>query len=121
MRGLTVTGLSPEEELVEETRVEMALAEYGPGVFLLVGEDGNSHAIVARVNAALRDAGWPKDDLLALRRRMLRGDYHNLLRIAMMVQHPTAYELECAKSDLEEDVAAAWEQRVEEQRCAAEG
>ena len=37
---------------------------------------------------------------------MRSGDYNNLLRLAMLVQHPEAYDLECMKAELEERLEA---------------
>lgn len=98
--------MSPMEVLAEETRVEMALAEHGPGVFLLAGEDGNADRIITRVRQAVRASGWPPEAVASLTRRMRSGDYNNLLRLAMLVQHPEAYDLECMKAELEERLEA---------------
>lgn len=90
------------EQLADSLAVELALEQYGKGVFQLCGEDGNAHYIMARVNKALRRKGWPERALRALRNRMTEGDYDNLLRVAMGVQDSRAYELECLAVELEE-------------------
>lgn len=93
------TGL---EQLADSLAVELALEQYGKGVFQLCGEDGNAHCIMVRVVEGLRKKGWPPRALWALRNRMMEGDYDNLLRVAMAMQDPRAYELECLAVELEE-------------------
>jgi hypothetical protein len=49
----------------------------------LVGEDGNSFAILGAVIAAMRRAGVAQDEIDAYRAEATTGDYNYLLQITM--------------------------------------
>lgn len=49
----------------------------------LIGRDGNAFAIMAECRRAARDAGWTKDQIDALLKDMMSGDYDHLLAVAM--------------------------------------
>jgi hypothetical protein len=49
----------------------------------LIGTDGNAFAILGRVQAAMRKAGVPDDEIKAFQTEATSGDYNNLLRTCM--------------------------------------
>jgi hypothetical protein len=49
----------------------------------LVGHDGNAYAILGRVQAAMRKAGVPQQDIKEFQVEATSGDYNNLLRTCM--------------------------------------
>jgi hypothetical protein len=48
----------------------------------LIGEDGNAFCIMAACLSAARSAGWEGDQIGALTKEMMSGDYTNLLAVA---------------------------------------
>lgn len=52
-------------------------------VVKLVGTDGNSFSILARVRGAMRRAKVPDDDVKACMTEAVAGDYDHLLRTIM--------------------------------------
>lgn len=49
----------------------------------LSGRDGNAMMIIGRVNAKLREAGVPKDEVDAFTKEATSGDYDHLLQTVM--------------------------------------
>lgn len=49
----------------------------------LAGEDGNAHAIMNRVSAALIRAGNPRPAADSYRRQAVAGDYRHLLAVSL--------------------------------------
>ena len=49
----------------------------------LVGEGGNSFAIMAQVTSALRRAGFANGVIKAYQKEATSGDYDNLLRVTL--------------------------------------
>ena len=49
----------------------------------LVGHDGNAFSIMSRVQATMRRAGVPKEELDEYLKESMSGDYDNLLQTAM--------------------------------------
>ena len=49
----------------------------------LSGNDGNAFAIIASVRDALKKAGASTEELTQYSQESMRGDYDNLLRVAM--------------------------------------
>ena len=49
----------------------------------LLGEDGNAFAIMGRFSKLAKRAGWTVEEVNEETARMMSGDYHNLLRVAM--------------------------------------
>jgi hypothetical protein len=49
----------------------------------LIGTDGNAYAILGRVQAAMRKAGVPQQDIKEFQVEATSGDYNNLLRTCM--------------------------------------
>ncbi len=55
-----------------------------PNVYVqLVGKDGNAYSILARVDHALRIAGYDKEVRNAFHEEATSGDYNHLLRTVM--------------------------------------
>jgi hypothetical protein len=50
---------------------------------VLIEEDGNAFAILAKCRKAARNAGWPKEEIDAVLNEMQSGNYDHLLRTAM--------------------------------------
>ena len=50
---------------------------------VLVGEDDNAFAILARVEMALRKAEVPEDEIKAFYENATSGDYDHLLQVVM--------------------------------------
>ena len=50
---------------------------------VLVGQDGNAFAVMGRVCAALRKAGYSKEERDEYTKQAMSGDYDNLLRVSM--------------------------------------
>jgi|APSaa5957512622_1039677.scaffolds.fasta_scaffold160687_2 hypothetical protein len=107
---------TPVEQLSEVLLVEESSEMYGKGRFVLIGEDGNAHAIMARVSKALRKAGWG-DRAVELVMEDMRSDvYDHLLQVAMRVQHPIMRKIEYLRSDLEAQEAELWAELEGEER-----
>jgi hypothetical protein len=49
----------------------------------LVGRDGNAYAIIGACREAARKAGWSADQIAAVQKEMMSGDYNHLLCVAM--------------------------------------
>ena len=49
----------------------------------LVGQDGNAHAIIGRVQKAMRNAKVPPAEIAAFRVEATSGDYNKLLQTCM--------------------------------------
>lgn len=61
----------------------MRKPEYKPTVIVeLRGTDGNAFAIMGRVKRALRTAGADEEYVNRYLQESMKGDYHNLLKIA---------------------------------------
>jgi hypothetical protein len=52
-------------------------------VVQLVGSDGNAFAIMGKVQKALRQAGYPKEEIDRYLAEATSGDYDNLLQVTM--------------------------------------
>lgn len=65
------------------------MSDYVPGteiekpVVELIGHDGNAHAIMGRVQRALRRAGVPDKVVKEYLKQSRSGDYDHLLSVAM--------------------------------------
>lgn len=59
------------------------MAKYPEIEVSLIGQDGNAFAIMSRVQATMRRAGVPKEELDEYLKESMSGDYDNLLRTAM--------------------------------------
>ena len=60
-----------------------ALERNGPVTVRLVGEDGNSFAILGRVSTAMMMAGWTKEEIDEYVEEATKGDYYTLLAVTM--------------------------------------
>lgn len=49
----------------------------------LVGEDGNSYAIIGRVQRAMKKAGVPAEEVSEFRNEAMSGDYSSVLTTAL--------------------------------------
>jgi hypothetical protein len=49
----------------------------------LVGEDGNAFLIIGKVCNALRKAGCSPEHIKEYQKKVMRGDYNNLLVVTM--------------------------------------
>jgi hypothetical protein len=49
----------------------------------LIGEDGNSFAIIAKAKTAARRAGWSHEQVDALVKDMMSGDRDHVLQVVM--------------------------------------
>mgnify|MGYP001569974120 FL=1 len=49
----------------------------------LIGADGNAFAIMGACKQAARKAGWTREQIDALIKEMMSGDYNHLLGVAM--------------------------------------
>lgn len=49
----------------------------------LTGRDGNAFAIIGACRTAAKKAGWTKEQLEALTKDMISGDYNHLLTVAL--------------------------------------
>lgn len=49
----------------------------------LIGRDGNAFAIMGACKQAARKAGWTSEQVDALIKEMMSGDYNHLLGVAM--------------------------------------
>lgn len=49
----------------------------------LTGEDGNAFSIIARVQAAMRRPGIPKDEIDRFRDEAMSGNYNHVLQTVM--------------------------------------
>jgi len=94
--------LTPMEELSEVFIIEDSLKRHGPGVFGLVGEDGNANSIIARVQRALKKKGWSDRALVKVGEEMRSGDYDNVLQWAIRLQDPRSTELAALACELDE-------------------
>lgn len=75
----------PGDMLTDEQELQRkSLSESKPKV-TLIGEDGNSFAILGRCNRAAAEAGWSKQRRNAFCTKAMSGDY-NLL-ISTVVEH----------------------------------
>lgn len=48
----------------------------------LTGQDGNAFSIIGRCATAARKARWSKEQIEALRKDMMSGDYDHVLTVA---------------------------------------
>ena len=51
-------------------------------VVKLLGNDGNAFVILGACLKAARHAGFSKEQIATMQRKMMSGDYHNLLNVA---------------------------------------
>lgn len=58
------------------------MAKYPEIEVTLTGQDGNAFSIMSRVQATMRRAGVPKEELDEYLAESMSGDYDNLLRTA---------------------------------------
>jgi hypothetical protein len=49
----------------------------------LVGQDGNAFMVIGLCQRAARKAGWTDEQWKTVRRKMMSGDYNNLLATAV--------------------------------------
>jgi hypothetical protein len=49
----------------------------------LVGQNGNAYVVMGLVQGALKKGGVPKDEIDAVMKEMMSGDYDHLLQVAM--------------------------------------
>lgn len=49
----------------------------------LVGHDGNAFSIMARVQKAMRRAGFTSEQIAEYRNECIKGDYDNMLQVTM--------------------------------------
>ncbi|MCL2092996.1 MAG: hypothetical protein FWH12_02270 [Treponema sp.] len=47
----------------------------------LVGQDGNAFALMGYTRKAMRECGFPKDEIQAVMDKAMTGDYYHLLRV----------------------------------------
>jgi len=68
-------------ETIEATQA--LVADYGALDFELEGSDGNAFAIIGSLLRAARTAGWPAEAREKLQQLLTRGDYDDLLAVAI--------------------------------------
>ena len=101
-QGKLLVDMDPLTQLGRVALVEDAIKQYSKGKFCLMGEDGNAYAIMGRIDRALRKQGWKEKACHEALRRMMAGDYNNLLRVAMDLQDPRYRKIDDARADLQE-------------------
>ena len=54
-------------------------------VVQLTGTDGNAFAVMGVVKAAMKEAGWTREEVTEVMNDMMSGDYNHLVAVAFNV------------------------------------
>ena len=73
----------PIRRLAHQRRLAEKRKKLGKPQVKLVGQDGNAWAIMGRVDAALREHGYTKEDIDIYQEDAMSGDYDHLLRVTL--------------------------------------